>query len=159
MTTVLLKQRGAVLVIALVLLLIVTLLATTGMAISTSELAMAGNEQFHRQARDAASAGIETALARFAAVPRDLRDSVVSAGMTVSGKYAASVRFKGREANLPGFSSEKFTSLHFEIESNGRAARNATDQQLQGVMIIESQDATVTFTRAGEGVAGEGGDP
>ena len=61
------KHRGTVLVIALVLLLIVTLLATTGMAMSTAEFVMAGNEQFHRKAMDAASAGVETVIARLPA--------------------------------------------------------------------------------------------
>src|SRR5512147_2480602 len=59
-------SRGVALVIALVLLLLVTLLATTGMAVSIADLVMAGNEQFHRRAADAASAGVEAAVAQLA---------------------------------------------------------------------------------------------
>ena len=48
----------------MILLAILSLLAVAGMSMSTAEMAMAGNEQFHRLASDAASAGIETAIAR-----------------------------------------------------------------------------------------------
>ncbi len=148
------RHRGAALVIALALLLIVTLLATAGMAVSTAEFVMAGNEQFHRNAVDAASAGIEAAIARLAASETDRRAVLSADGQTVSGDYDANGRFVGEEVNLPGFSAEKFNAVHFEIDSSGASARNARDRQFQGVMVIESQGATETFTRIGSGLAG-----
>ena len=45
-------ERGAALVIGLVLLLILTLLAVTGMNTATTELVMAGNEQYGRDGSD-----------------------------------------------------------------------------------------------------------
>ncbi len=62
-------QRGAALVIGLILLLVLTLLAVAGMNSATTELVMAGNEQFHRSAAHAASAGIEEAIAGIGTVP------------------------------------------------------------------------------------------
>jgi Tfp pilus assembly protein PilX len=150
------SHRGAALVIALALLLIVTLLATAGMAVSTAEFVMAGNEQFHRNAIDSASAGVEVAIARLAASETHRHAAVSAEGQTVSGDYVAHVRFAGEEANLPGFSAEKFSALHFEIDSSGASARSARDRQFQGVMVIESQGATQTFTRAGDGFGGGG---
>lgn len=151
------KHRGAALVIALVLLLIITLLASTGMSLSTTEVVMAGNEQFHRNAADAASAGIETVIARVTASLPEQRAAVTASGFTASGEYLAGVRFVGEEAGLSGFSADKFVGLHFDIDSSGGSARDATDAQVQGVMIVESREGTTTFQRLGTGLAAGGG--
>ena len=52
------KQSGAALVIGLVLLLVLTLLAVSGMNTATLEVQMAGNSQFAENAFQAASAAI-----------------------------------------------------------------------------------------------------
>ena len=44
------RQRGAALVIGLILLLVLTLLAVTGMNTASTELIMAGNEQYRQNA-------------------------------------------------------------------------------------------------------------
>lgn len=137
------RERGVALVIALVLLLIITLFATGGMVTATAELTMAGNEQFHRRAIDAASAGIEVGIARLAP----------ATGETAAGQYAVTSRYVGEEATLPGFSADKFSARHFEIESVGTSARNAQDRQFQGVMQITSRGSTETFTRLGAGLS------
>src|SRR5512134_26685 len=56
-------QGGAALVIGLLLLLVMTTLALTGMSSAILELQMAGNEQFQERAFQAAEAGIAQALA------------------------------------------------------------------------------------------------
>jgi Tfp pilus assembly protein PilX len=150
----LVKSKGVALVIALILLLIVTLLATTAMGISIAEIVMAGNEQFHRQATDAASAGVEAAIAQLAASAMDRNTSITTADTTASGDYVASARYVGESASVPGFSAGKFSARHFEIESTGGAARHASDEQLQGVMIVSSKDAVETFERWEDGLMG-----
>jgi hypothetical protein len=107
------KQRGAALAVALILLVVLTLLAVSGMGMATAELAMVGNEQLRRRASDAASAGIE----------RQLADR-------------SGWRYVGDEAVLPGFSAEKFIGRHYVIESVGEAPRGARDVQVQGVLVI-----------------------
>ncbi len=151
--------RGVALVIALVLLLIVTLLATSAMVVSTAELVMAGNEQFHRSAADAASAGVEAAIARLAVRPASRGVAGRTTGEMAVGRYTATARYVGEESSLPAFSAEKFAGLHFEIDSTGQSARNAVDEQFQGVMIIVPRSAADVFTRMGDGLAGEGGEP
>jgi type II secretory pathway component PulK len=146
------QQRGTVLVIALMLLLIITLLATTGMAMSTTEFVMAGNEQFHRKAIDAASAGVETVIARLPAESPEQRAFIEAVGSTAAGDYLADVHFVGEEASLSGFSAEKFVGLHFDIDSTGGSARNATDAQVQGVLVIEATAGANTYTRLGTGL-------
>ena len=152
------KHRGTVLVIALVLLLIITLLATTGMAMSTAEFVMAGNEQFHRKAIDAASAGVETVIARLSAESPEQRASIEAVGSTAAGDYLADVRSAGEESSLSGFSADKFIGLHFDIDSTGGSARNATDTQVQGVLVIEATAGVSTFRKLGTGLT-EGGAP
>ncbi|HEU4625932.1 MAG TPA: PilX N-terminal domain-containing pilus assembly protein [Steroidobacteraceae bacterium] len=141
------KVRGAALIVALILLLIVTLLATTGMSLSVAELAMAGNEQLHRQAVDAASAGVEAAIARLAAGALEPTSSISIADTTASGSYFARARYVGDSTTVPGFSAGQFSAQHFEIESIGEAARGASDDQLQGVMVVSSTPGVASFVQ------------
>jgi type IV pilus assembly protein PilX len=57
------RQQGAALVVGLILLLVLTLLAISGMTTASLELQMAANEQYQERAFQAADAGIEQAMA------------------------------------------------------------------------------------------------
>lgn len=134
-------QQGAALVIGLVLLLVLTLLAVTGMNTATTELVMAGNEQYRRAASLAASAGIEEAIADIGGVPTvpGAAPTVVSdapTGNVAIDTYTTATRYAGEESGLPQSSVDKFVGLHFEIDSTGRSARNARDRQVQGVFVV-----------------------
>ena len=59
-----LRERGAALVVALILMLVMTVLGVSGMSTATLELTMAGNAQNQQDAFQAAETGLETALAR-----------------------------------------------------------------------------------------------
>lgn len=58
------RQQGAALIIGLILLVVITVLAVSGMNTATTELAMARNDQFAENAFQAAETGLETALAQ-----------------------------------------------------------------------------------------------
>lgn len=58
------NQTGAALVIGLVLLVIVTILAVSGINTATTELAMARNDQNYENAFQAAETGLEIALSQ-----------------------------------------------------------------------------------------------
>ncbi len=58
------SQQGAVLVVGLMLLVVITVLAISGMNTATTELAMARNDQAHEDAFQAAETGIATALSQ-----------------------------------------------------------------------------------------------
>jgi len=58
------RQKGAALVVGLVLLVVVTVLAVSGMNTATTELAMARNDQNYENAFQAAETGLEQALAQ-----------------------------------------------------------------------------------------------
>lgn len=57
------KQKGAALVVGLILLVVVTVLAIAGMNTATTELAIARNDQTYENAFQAAETGLEIALA------------------------------------------------------------------------------------------------
>lgn len=57
------SQEGAALVVGLLLLLVLTILAISGMTTATLELQMAGNEQYQERAFQSAESGVEQAMA------------------------------------------------------------------------------------------------
>lgn len=58
------KQDGAALIVSLILLVVVTVLAVSGMNTATTELAMARNDQAYENAFQAAETGLETAISQ-----------------------------------------------------------------------------------------------
>ena len=97
-------ERGAALVIGLVLLLILTLLAVTGMNTATTELVMAGNEQYRRAAAMAATAGIEEAIADIGAGTETMAGKDARARPALGlVKVAQAVNQYGSHFDHPGF--------------------------------------------------------
>jgi Tfp pilus assembly protein PilX len=139
------RQAGAALVIALMLLLILAMLSVTGMRTSVAELWMAGNEQFRQRASAASSAGIERAIARMAAGKE---------GSAVIDSSTTAVVHTGREAMLPGSSVGRFVAENYEVTSTGIAARNAREEEIQGIAIIATTDGVQTYRRIGAGLDG-----
>jgi type IV pilus assembly protein PilX len=130
-----LKQRGAALVVALLMLLVLTLLAISGMNSASLELAMAGNAQFQQNAFQASESGIERALQAGLFNPSTVSEPVVHA----PSKFAAAIKRQLDGVAQPavwGASWDSFSTYHFEIESVGTSARNATATNRQGVAII-----------------------
>ena len=58
------QQQGAALIIGLLMLVVITVLAVSGMNTATTELAMARNDQTYENVFQAAETGLETALSR-----------------------------------------------------------------------------------------------
>ncbi len=58
------SQQGAALVVGLMLLVVITVLAISGMNTATTELALVRNDQAYEDAFQAAETGIETALSQ-----------------------------------------------------------------------------------------------
>lgn len=138
-------QKGAALIIGLLLLTILTLLAITGMNTASTELIMAGNEQFRQNAFEAAETGVEQALAVLptlgqAAAPVNVAPTAVPGSAT--DQYSTSTQYEGEDANIPGFSVGKFTGFHYEIVSNGTSSRNAAAQHVQGAYVIQKAGGT-----------------
>ena len=154
------RPRGAALVIALLMLVILTILALSGINTATTELQMAGNEQFRRNASQAATAGIEQAVSRVGTVPTSPGAAPTQVAPTLvpgsaNDRYATSTRYVGDELGLPQSSADKFVGLHFQIDSTGTSLRNARDAQAQGVMVVAASGSSGgggNFTQIGEGL-------
>ena len=142
-----LKQRGAALVVAMMLLLVLTILAISGMNSASLEFVMAGNEQFHQNAFQAAESGIADVLANVALNPDPLRtpDSRNGSPPASADQFTATVVPQLNGVPLPaaaGSSLKKMGTYHYEITSTGTSARNATATNVQGVQQPAPMDST-----------------
>jgi type IV pilus assembly protein PilX len=143
------KQRGAALVIGLLLLVILTLLAISGMNSASTQLIMAGNEQYRQKAFNASSSGIETAISALPTVNQDLTNPTTTPKTTVPGAdaedaYVTSTQYLGTEDNVAGYSAGRFSAFHYQITGTGTALRGATSVQDQGAYLVQRSD-TGTF--------------
>jgi len=144
------RQRGAALVVGLVLLMVLTVLAVSAMRTATLGLTMATNAQARESAFQLAESGIQATLRQVAASGIDL-DAVPACPATPRpwssaelpwGTPVAVPALRGRyEVRLCGLgathdalgSSFGFTQLHYRIESRGRSdQRNAEAIHVQG---------------------------
>jgi Tfp pilus assembly protein PilX len=137
------RPRGATLVVGLILLSLVTLLGLAGASTAHVEQQLAQNEQYRDAAAAAASAGIEIAIARVAAMAApvavtELRESLPGP----RDRFEVTLRFAGYETALPQETGGDLVGAHFEIVSTGYSARRAVDRQVAEVMrVMPSADA------------------
>jgi len=87
------RQQGAALVIGLILLVVVTVLAISGMTTATTELAMARNDQITENSFQAAENGLENALAQndftaIAGAPTQIAPIQINSNDSVSAEIA-----------------------------------------------------------------------
>lgn len=90
------RQQGAVLIVSLLLLVVITTLAVSGMNTATTELAMARNDQNYEFAFQAAETGLEQAMAqgRYDTLAEtDLGLTYVDPG-NLHDEYHAKIRFE-----------------------------------------------------------------
>lgn len=139
-------QRGATLVVGLMLLAVVTLLGLAGASGARVELQLAHDEQFRENAASAASAGIEYAISRIVSTPNTDFTAAQPSGMSAllpgsTDRFETVTRFVGYDAALPQESGARLAGAHFEITSTGHSARGAVDRQRAYVMwVIEAPD-------------------
>ena len=147
-------QRGAALVVGMLLLLVLTLLAISGMNTASLELAMAGNLQYRENAFRAAETGVEQALVLGMFNPGDppqrlpeTEGETTPIRDTTADAFSATITPQLDGAAQPalwGSSWDSFSTYHFEVQSNGESVRNAVATTVQGVAVIAPFDSTVT---------------
>jgi type IV pilus assembly protein PilX len=137
------QQKGAALIVGLVMLSIITLLAITALNTSSTELIMAGNEQFRERALQAADAGIERATRVLASVPQNGVAKPDSGASTAQPEdtYAITSTYIGTDDDIPGFSSNQFAGFHYRIVSTGQSRRNARSVHEQGAYVLGGSGA------------------
>lgn len=146
-------QRGAALVVGLMLLVVITLLAIGGMNSASVELVMAGNTQYQQRAFETAEMGIEQTLDTGAFVPGgkdkdEKEDNQAVPDSRLNGdkfSYVLSSDLCGAEQPaIWGNSIDTFSSYHFQIRSVGASARNARTTHTQGVATISPRSQSFT---------------
>lgn len=86
------RQTGAALVVGLVLLVVVTVLAISGMNTATTELAMARNDQNYEYAFQAAETGLEQALAQGSFDP--IAAVSITQNITARESFTATIQYE-----------------------------------------------------------------
>lgn len=133
------RQRGAALVIGLILLLVLTLLAVSGMNTATLELQMAGNSQFSQNAFQAAETGIEAAMQTNLVNTNVVITSPVTAIPGTNDTYQTVTRFNPdtgvQNTLVVGSSAGEFAFYHFDVTSTGTSGRGATSTNTQSFYV------------------------
>ena len=116
-------QRGAVLIVGLILLAVLTLLGLTGMSTTSLEEKMAANAQEGTRAFQIAETGLASAFAEELAWDLDGYDSplqaVKLADNTQVGQFQYWTRFNGWSPPRQPYSAVHFHAAHFDFRSEG----------------------------------------
>ncbi|MDH3712631.1 MAG: PilX N-terminal domain-containing pilus assembly protein [Gammaproteobacteria bacterium] len=141
------QQRGAALIVGLMMLLALTLIGITTMGMNTMELRMASNAQNKSNAFQAAEAGLEVGVGLTNANDVTTNPQVitpptlVNAQATVESVFVGLIpgRGSGFTAGVacPGSSPERTRCAHFQVTSVGQHLQsNANSLQLQGFYVL-----------------------
>ena len=139
-------QKGAALVVGLVLLLVLTLLGISGMNMATLELTIAGNTQAQQLAFQAAETGIDIALSG----PVDTAAPYVYPTQLLGdGSYEVDARIEctGTTRVPDGIYSANLSAraIHFDATATGRGPRNAVSTHTQSIYIIGPDSGNPNF--------------
>jgi Tfp pilus assembly protein PilX len=146
------RERGAALVIGLLLLAALTLIAIAGLRSAAVELIMSGNAQFYSNAFQASETGIEQSFATGTynpGAPAQVLQANVPGSATDA--YTSTIAPQNGGNPLPalwGNSWNSFSTYHFQVQSVGTAARGAAATHNQGVMVIAPAGPSFSGTGA-----------
>lgn len=157
------RQSGAALVVGLLLLLVLTILAISGMTTATLELQMAGNEQYQERAFQAAEAGVEQAITAgvysttqttgnyndpngldptpIRGQGQQIQNCAEPAGAGPSEQCEYHLRFDQNSGTSPvpggGYSlGTGFQAYHFVVDSHGTSDRGAASDHQQSFYVV-----------------------
>jgi Tfp pilus assembly protein PilX len=129
------SQRGATLIVGLVLLLVLTVVGVSGMNMATMEINMAANTQFQQDAFQMTENGVDTVLAT-----RDYStDGARTLELTGDANYdRRAVTTYRMNTDVPdaAFSSDEVEAFHFDVRSVGRGSRNAQSEHTQSFYVV-----------------------
>ena len=133
------RQEGAALVVGLIMLMVLTLLAISGMNTATLELQMAGNSQFAENAFQAAETGVDRALAIGGfntALPLVAPVALMPSGDSITSVTTFDIATAVPDGGYSIGTGTGFQAFHFDIVSQGTAARGATATNTQSFYIV-----------------------
>jgi type IV pilus assembly protein PilX len=153
------RQRGAALVMGLILLVVITLLAVVGMNIANTELASATSEQLRMRAFNAAESGLEARIQSLALdgdtdPTPDVRAAVAvensprnTATDTAADTYTTTTIYRGQGNMLSRYSAGTFVGFHYSVVSTGRSVRNAEAVHTAGAFMPNSVSESIVLNR------------
>ena len=147
-------QRGAALVVCLLLLVVITVLAVSGMNTAVTELAMARNDQARENAFQAAETGVEASLVQDT---WSTAADVVIGPLVISGTTDSYTATISPEGSTPALSGDRAFSIgprsgmreyHFSTTAQGTSKmaavgsnpRDAATTHIQGFYVIGPED-------------------
>lgn len=153
------RQHGVVLVVAMLLLLVLTLLGTTGLVTAVLELRMAANARYQARAFQAAEYGIQqavhaTGLATTITLASPRLEPAAGAPLRVPGTPQDSYSYRLYydtstpprplvDGTVPG---PGLRAYHFVAEATGWSERGATETHVQGFYLIASDPPPASLT-------------
>jgi len=134
-------QQGAALVIGLILLVVLTILAVSGVFTSTMELRMVRNTQSQEHAFQAAEVAVEDALANpVLSTSAVFNQATVAVPNSPGDTYSYNLQFVGQTplgTGMTGYSiGSAFQSYHFQVDTTGSGPDGAVSNHTQSFYVI-----------------------
>ena len=135
------SQQGAALVIGLILLLVLTVLAVSGVFTSTMELRMVRNSQSQERSFQAAEVAVEDALANPVLSTSAVFNQATTAVPNVPGDtYSYRMSFVGNAplgTGMTGYSiGTAFQTYHFQVDATGNGPDSAVSNHTQSFYVV-----------------------
>ncbi|MGE0030219.1 MAG: PilX N-terminal domain-containing pilus assembly protein [Steroidobacteraceae bacterium] len=135
------RQQGAALVVGLILLLVLTILAVSGVFTSTMELRMVRNTQTQERSFQAAEVAVEDALANpVLSTSSTFTQATTAVPNSPGDTYSYQLQFVGQTplgTGMTGFSiGTAFQSYHFQVDATGNGPDNALSQHTQSFYVV-----------------------
>ena len=138
------SQRGATLIVGLVLLLVLTVVGVSGMNTATMQITMAANAQFQQDAFQMTEDAIDIAIATQNLNTDPLTPMTLDWIPDPSYDRRAVLTYQW-PTDVPGGaafsggntgSGATFSSWHYDVQAVGRGPRNATSQHVQSFYLL-----------------------
>lgn len=135
------RQQGAALVVGLILLVVLTILAVSGVFTSNMELRMVRNTQNQEHAFQAAEVAIEDALANpVLSTSASFTQPTMDVPNSTTDDYSYTLQFVGQTplgTGMTGYSiGTAFLTYHFQVDSTGTGPDNSVAQHTQSFYVV-----------------------
>jgi type IV pilus assembly protein PilX len=135
------RQQGAALVVGLILLLVLTILAVSGVFTSTMELRMVRNTQSQERAFQAAEVAVEDALANpVLSTSAGFSQGTTDVPNSDPDTYSFDLGFVGQAplgTGMTGYSiGSAFQTYHFQVDATGNGPDSALAEHTQSFYVV-----------------------
>jgi type IV pilus assembly protein PilX len=135
------EQQGAALVVGLILLVVLTILAVSGVFTANMELRMVRNTQSQERAFQAAEVAVEDALANpVLSTSAAFNQATTAVPNSPGDTYSYNLQFVGQTplgTGTTGYSiGSAFQAYHFQIDATGNGPDSAVSNHTQSFYVV-----------------------